>query len=184
MTAVPWYTVLWLLAGLAAALALLSLGPDLVGRAVLAVGRTFREGDRVWIGEERGRVLRIGVRATRLRTPDGEVVVVPHRRLLGRTIRNADAPDAAARVVTETALPADVDPAEARRLAREAAVSSRFVRLDEPVEVALEGRADGAHGYLLRIRARALDPDESGRLRTEILEGLHGALRERPRREG
>lgn len=183
MSALPWPAVLWVLAGLAAAAVLLSLGPDLVGRAVLAAGRTFREGDRVRIGGDRGRVLAIGLRTTRLRTLDGEVVIVPHRRLLGETVRNADAPDAAARVVTETALPADVDPAEARRLAREAAVSSRFVRLDVPVEVSLDGRADGGPGYRLRVRARALDPDEAGRLRTEILEGLHGALREREARE-
>ena len=171
--------VLWAAVGLGAAVFALSLGPDLVGRLVLAAGRPFRAGDRVRIGSEEGRVLGVGVRATRLRTRDGGIVVVPHRRVLTGTVANFDARGAAARVVTETALPADVDPAEARELAREAAVSSRFVRLDAPVEVSLEGRTGEAPGYLLRIRARAVDPDDADALRTEILEGLHRALRER-----
>lgn len=174
--------VLWSALGLAAVVAALSLGPDAVGRLVLASGRAFREGDRVRIGDEEGRVLEIGPRATRLRTRDGGIVIVPHRRLLAETVGNADARGAAALVVTETLLPAEVDPGEARRLAREAAVSSRFARLDVPVEVSLEGRVDGRPGYLLRIRARAVDPDDAEGLRTEILEGLHGALRERRER--
>lgn len=173
--------VLWAALGLVAAVAALSVGPDLVGRLVLAAGRAFREGDRVRIGSEEGRVLEIGIRATRLRTRDGGVLVVPHRRVLTGTVANFDARGGAARVVTETALPAGVDPAEARELAREAAVSSRFVRLDGPVEVSLEGRTGEAPGYLLRIRARAVDPDDADALRTEILEGLQGALRERGR---
>lgn len=170
---------LWSALALVAALAVLTLGPDAVGRLVLAVARTYREGDRVRVGGVEGTVVRIGPRTTRIRTDAGEVVAVPHRRLLGSDVRNADAPDAAARVVTETVLPPDVDPAEARRLAEEAAVSSRFVRLDVPVEVALEGAPGGKPGYLLRVRARALGPDDAERLRTEILEGLHGALRDR-----
>lgn len=177
--------VLWAVLGLSAAVAALALGPDLVGRLVLAASRTFREGDRVRIGEEAGRVVDVGLRATRLRTGTGAVVTVPHRRLLEASVRNADVPGAAARVVTETVLPLDVDPAEARRLAHEAAVSSRFVRLDVPVEVSLEGMSERGPGYLIRIQARALDPDDAGRLRTEILEGLHQALRERrPDRRG
>lgn len=171
--------VLWALLGLAAGVAALALGPDAVGRIVLAAERPFREGDRVVVGDAEGRVVGVGLRTTRLRTGDGEVVAIPHRRLLAADVRNADAPDAAARVVTETVLPPDADPAEARRLAQEAAVSSRFVRLDAPVEVALEGAPGNAPGYLLRIRARALDPGDADRLRTEIIEGLHGALRDR-----
>lgn len=173
--------VLWIALGLAAAVLALSLGPDLVGRAVLAAGGAFRPGDRVRIGTEEGRVLEIGPRATRMRTRAGAIVVVPHRRVLSGTVANFDARGGAARVVTETALPAHVDPAEAREIAREAAVSSRFVRLDAPVEVSLEGRTGDVPGYLLRVRARAMDPDDADALRTEILEGLHGALRERGR---
>lgn len=173
---------IWLALALAAGAVVLTLGADAVGRLALAAGRSFREGDRVRIGEEEGRVLAIGLRASRLRTRDGEIVTVPHRRLLTETVGNADAPGAAARVVAETGLPAHVDPALARRLAREAALSSRFARLDVPVEVSLEGRVEAGTGYLLRVRARAVDPDDAERLRTEILEGLHGALGER--REG
>lgn len=166
----------WAAVGLVTAVAAYSLGPDLVGRLVLFAARTFREGDRVRIGEVAGTVVGIGPRASRLRTRDGEIVTVPHRRLLQVDVGNADVAGAAARVVTETVLPPDVLPAKARRLAYEAAVSSRFVRLDVPVEVSLEGAPGGEPGYLLRVRARALDPDDADRLRTEILEGLHGAL--------
>lgn len=172
---------LWVVLALAAAVLALALGPDLVGRLTLAAEAVFRAGDRVRIGSEEGRVLEIGLRATRLRTRDGGIVVVPHRRVLTAVVANFDARGGAARVVTETALSADVDPAEAREIAREAAVSSRFVRLDVPVEVSLEGRTGEAPGYLLRVRARAVDPDDTEALRTEILEGLHGALRERRR---
>lgn len=171
--------VLWAALALAAAVAALALGPDLVGRLVLAAGGAFAAGDRVRIGSEEGRVLEVGFRSTRLRTRDGAILVVPHRRILTGTVANFDARGGAARVVAETALPPEVDPSEARELAREAAVSSRYVRLDAPVEVSLEGRTDERPGYLLRVRARALDPDEADALRTEILEGLHAALRER-----
>lgn len=170
-------TLLWLAAGLLVLLAV-TLGPDLVGRIVLGVEGQFRNGDRVCIGEEEGRVLAIGLRATRLRTGDGEILSVPHRRLLSATVRNADAPGASARVVTEMALPPDADLGEARRLAHEAAASSRFVHLGSPVDVALEGPPDAGPGFVLRVRARPVDPGDAGRLRTEILEGLQAALRE------
>ncbi len=179
MTPVAWIALVF--AGLAAAVLALALGPDLVGRLALAAGKLFRTGDRVRIGSEEGRVLEIGLRATRVRTRDGGIVVVPHRRVLSDVVANFDARGGAARVVAETALPTDVDPAEAREIAREAAVSSRFVRLDAPVEVSLEGRTGGAPAYLLRVRARAVDAGDADALRTEILEGLHGALRERGR---
>lgn len=171
-------TLLWSAAGLLALLVVLALGPDLVGRLVLAVGGAYRKGDRVRIGDEGGRVVRVGLRTARLRTEDGEVLSVPHRRLLSQVVRNADAPGASARVVTEVRLPADTDLGEARRLAYEAATSSRFVHLGAPVEVALEG-ADAGPGFVLKIRAPALDPDDAERLRTEILEGLQGALQRR-----
>lgn len=171
-------TLFWLAAGLLALL-VVTLGPDLVGRLVLAVGGAYRKGDRVRIGDEGGRVVRVGLRTARLRTEDGEVLSVPHRRLLSQVVRNADAPGASARVVTEVGLPADTDLGEARRLAYEAATSSRFVHLGEPVEVALEGDPDAGPGFVLKVRARALDPGDAERLRTEILEGLQGALRRR-----
>ena len=103
--------VLWAVVGLVAAVFALSLGPDLVGRLVLAAGKAFRAGDRVRIGTEEGRVLEVGIRASRLRTRDGGIVVVPHRRLLAGTVANFDARGGAARVVTEITLPAEVDPA-------------------------------------------------------------------------
>lgn len=152
------------------------LAEDWLGGLLLLVDRPFRPGDRVDAAGREGVVLAAGLRSVRLRDADGREVRIPNRRLVGGVTVNASRGDPGSRVAVEVHLPMDVDLGLARRLAREAAISSRYVRLGEDVEVTAASRLDGERVVELRVEARVLDRREADRFRTDVLESLLEAL--------
>jgi small conductance mechanosensitive channel len=58
---------------------------------VLLLEHPFTEGDHIAIAEAEGEVEEIRVRATRLRAPDGELVIVPNKLLFTQVLTNGSA---------------------------------------------------------------------------------------------
>ncbi len=74
--------------GLAVALAAQETLSNLLGSIVILADRPFFLGDRVLIGTDGGVVEYIGIRSTRLRTPEGDVITIPNRTVAASTVRN------------------------------------------------------------------------------------------------
>lgn len=72
-------------------------GSSTVGQAaaglILIYTRAFRVGDQVRVGEVSGRVELVGMFTTRLRSGQGEVLVVPNATIFGAATRNFTQPD-------------------------------------------------------------------------------------------
>jgi len=76
------------LTGLAVALAAQETLSNLLGSIVILADRPFFLGDRVKIGVDEGIVEHIGIRSTRLRTTEGDVITLPNRTVAAANVRN------------------------------------------------------------------------------------------------
>lgn len=74
--------------GVAVAFALQNILEDLFSSFALYFDKPFRVGDFVVIGEYRGRVEKIGIKTTRIRSVHGEEVVISNRELTTAKIQN------------------------------------------------------------------------------------------------
>ncbi len=149
---------------------------DLVGGLTLLLDRPFGVGDRVRIGEFYGEVTAMGMRSIRLRTPDDSQITVPNSVVVRSSVGNASGGHLGCQVVSEIWLPGDAPVAEIRRLAFEAASSSRFVDLSRPVEIAAE--AVFRHTFLIQLRVKAyvLDHRDEVRFRTDVVQRVQEEL--------
>jgi Small-conductance mechanosensitive channel len=74
--------------GLAFALAAQDTLANVFGSVVVAVDQPFRIGDFVQIGAHQGTVEDIGLRSTRLRTPDRTLISIPNRTVANEAVNN------------------------------------------------------------------------------------------------
>lgn len=169
-----------LLAGSVVALALGAhdLVRDLLAGLALTVERPFQEGDKIRAEGHYGEVLSVGPRATRIRTPADSQVSLPNASVVHAAVTNASSGELDCQVETELWVSARGDVARARRIAYEAAATSRHVFLGKPLEVHAEAAFRCGPVVRLTVRAYALDHRDELRLRTEVTEQANRALAE------
>jgi len=139
--------------GIALGLGAQDLVKNLIGGLVILVDRPYQVGDRVKIGDAYGEIDHIGLRSTKLTTPDDTRVTIPNSEILSGKAWNANSGVPTCQVVTDLYLPHDTDPAEALEIGYEAAYSSPYILLSKPVVVLLQ---DGfEYGPFLRLRVKA-----------------------------
>ncbi|HKK27986.1 MAG TPA: mechanosensitive ion channel domain-containing protein, partial [Gemmatimonadota bacterium] len=165
-------SVIGLVAGAAVGvgLAVQDLLRDLAGGVALVLDRPFQVGDRVRVGDHYGEILSIGIRSIRLRTPEDTQVTLPNSYVMRTPVSNASSGSLTCQVVSDLWLPADAPVAEARRVAFEAAASSRYVDLSRPVEVAVESEFRETFLVRLRVKAYVLDHRDEVRFRSDVVE--------------
>jgi small-conductance mechanosensitive channel len=112
---------------------------NFVSGLVLAFERPVREGDQVTLGQPggqtSGRVDLIGLRATRIRTPDGAEVIVPNAMLISSEVTNWTLSDRARRIEIPVGVGADSDPGRIQALLLEAVAGQPGVA-ERPAPVA------------------------------------------------
>lgn len=143
--------------GIALGLGAQELVKSLIGGLVILVDRPYQLGDRVRIGDAYGEIDHIGLRSTKLTTPDDTRVTIPNGELLSELAWNANSGNPDCQVVTDLFVPHDTDPVEATRIAAESAYSSPYVLLSKPVEVRLEDRFQDGPYMLVRVKAYVYD---------------------------
>jgi len=74
--------------GIAIALAVQNILGDLLASLSIALDKPFKVGDFLAIGEEKGTVEHIGIKSTRLRSVNGEQIIMSNADLLGSRVRN------------------------------------------------------------------------------------------------
>jgi len=128
------------LAGAAIGLGLKDLLADIVGGLILVLEQPYQVGDKVALGEHYGEITAIGLRSTRLVTPNDTAVVVPNFVFLNQAVSNANTSDAEMLVVVEFYIDVDADARRAREIVEEAMVASQyvFVTPDHPTTVLVE----------------------------------------------
>jgi small-conductance mechanosensitive channel len=163
--------------GIALGLGAQDLVKNIIGGLVILADRPYQLGDRVKIGDAYGEIDHIGLRSTKLTTPDDTRVTIPNSEILNGKAWNSNSGVLDCQVVTDIFLPHDVDPSEALELGYESAYSSPYVLLSKPVVVLLQDRFNYAPHMMLRIKAYVYDhrfeprfqSDVTARAKTELL---------------
>lgn len=130
---------------------------NLIGGLVILVDRPYQLGDRVKIGDAYGEIDHVGLRSTKLTTPDDTRVTIPNSELLSQMAWNANSGSPDCQVVTDLYLPTATRPDLAIRIGYEAAYSSPYLLLAKPVVVNIQDRFTEAPFLQVRVKAYVFD---------------------------
>ena len=142
------------IAGIALALAAQDLLSNFLGGVIIAVDKPFKIGDRVKFGNYSGDIVAIGLRSTRVRTLDNQIITVPNANLTSDVILNYAQPDfrLKVRIPFTVAYGSDIKRVKAilLEIAREAAEKTPWVLTDPaPSVYFLEFGESSLNGQLL-----------------------------------
>jgi MscS family membrane protein len=122
----------------------------------------------VKIGEAYGEIDHVGLRSTKLTTPDDTRVTIPNLDILSRQVFNANSGVPDCQVVTDLYLPPDTDPDLALNIGYEAAACSPFLLVQKPI-VCLVAHGFDRRPYLrLRIKSYVYDHRYEPRMMSDI----------------
>ena len=140
------------LLGAAIGFGLKDLFADVIGGLIIIFEKPYQIGDKVKIGEYYGEVSDIGIRSTRLITPDDNLVSVPNYLIFTQAVASANAGSPEMMVVIDLFIDPDSDAELALRILKEAVVTSKYVYISKkrPFTVLLED-----YPFYRRIRAKA-----------------------------
>ena len=144
--------------GIAVGFASQDILKNIFGGIVIIFDRPFQVGDKIEVGEYYGEVMSIGLRSTKIITPDDSLVSVPNSEVVNNSVSNSNSGEANCQVVAEIFLPIDIDIEKCRSLALEAAKTSRYIYLKKPV-VALFFQDVKEHKIYLKMRLKAYVAD-------------------------
>lgn len=130
---------------------------NIIGGFVILADRPYQLGDRVKIGEAYGEIDHIGLRSTKLTTPEDTRVTIPNSDVLSQHIFNANSGVPDCQVVTDVMLPVTCDPVQAWRIGLEAAHTSPYTLHAKPVVVLIQDIFDQRPALRVRIKAYVYD---------------------------
>lgn len=165
--------------GLAFAIGAKDVAASLLSGFIVMFDRSFRVGDRVKFADIYGDVLSIGVRSTRIRTLDDSIVTVPNSQFMNSPVTSANAGALDMQVEVVLYVSPDSDLSVVEKLVREAAVASRCVFLEKPIQVLFKDSIEG-NVFFTRVllKAYVLEVIYEKRFESEVTERCHLAFAE------
>ncbi|MBE2280787.1 MAG: mechanosensitive ion channel family protein [Ignavibacteriaceae bacterium] len=141
-------------AGIALGFAAQDFLKNIFGGIMILLDRPFQVGDKIEVGSHYGEVLKIGLRSTRVVTPDDSIVSIPNGEIMNQPVSNSNSGEPDCQVVAEIFLPYWIDTSRAREIGIKAAQVSPFIYLEKPVTVnfASEMKTEKA---VLKMRIKA-----------------------------
>lgn len=131
---------------------------NIFGGIMIILDKPFQVGDKIGVGEHYGEVLGIGLRSSRIVTPDDSVVSIPNGELMNRAVSNSNSSALDCQVVAEIFLPASVDAQKVKQLAFKAVFASSYTYLNKPVDVIILNEMQGRQFTVkLRVKAYVID---------------------------
>ena len=163
-------------AGLAIGFASQDVLKNIFGGLLIILDRPFQVGDKIQVGSHYGEVVNIGLRTVRIVTPDDSLVSIPNAELVNQSVSNSNAGALDCQVVTELFLSPDVDLGQAKKLAYEAAATSRFVYLNKPIVVMVQDAYDKGFLTKLKVKAYVLDTRYESAFSSDVAERAKAAF--------
>lgn len=164
--------------GVAVGFAAQDLLKNIFGGLVIISDRPFQVGDKILVGGTYGEVTNIGLRSTRLVTPDDSMVSVPNAQVVDGQVSNANSGALDCQVVTELYLPGLTDEQTAKRIAYEAAASSKYIYRNKPITVLVEDEFRETFLTRIRVKAYVFDTRHEFRLKSDITERARRGFRD------
>jgi small-conductance mechanosensitive channel len=164
--------------GVAIGFAAQDLLKNLFGGIILVFDQPFQVGDKISAGGTYGEVVSIGLRSTRIVTPDDNLVSVPNAQVVDGQVANANAGELNCQVVTDLYLPGWIDEARAKKIAFEAAASSKYVYLNKPIVVLVKDEFKETFLTHLKVKAYVLDPRYEFLFESDVTERARAGFRD------
>lgn len=153
---------------------------NIFGGIVILLDRPFKSGDKIEVGGHYGEVVEIGLRSTRIVTPDDNLVSVPNSEIMNHAVSNANAGEPNCQVVAEVFLPLDADLQIARSIGMQAAQVSTYIYLNKPINVIFSQELLPAGKTMIKMKIKAYVSDirDEFRFKSEMIERATMALLE------
>jgi len=163
--------------GVAVGFAAQDILKNIFGGLVIIFDQPFQSGDKISVGGTYGEVVSIGLRSTRIVTPDDNLVTVPNAQIVDGQVSNANAGALDCQVVTDLYLPGWVDESRAKRIAYESAASSKYTYLQKPIAVIVKDEYEHGHVLHLKVKAYVLDTRYEFLLASDVTERARRVFR-------
>ena len=165
--------------GIAIGLAAQGIFSDLFAALAILFDKPFRKGDTIRFDQTVGRVERIGLKTTRMRSLSGEQIIMANTKLLEREIHNL-ADGRLRRMTIPFGIRYETDPEKLARLEEIADEVVESVKGCKPLRCTLTNFGPSSLDYQLVMELKSVDPDKLARDRAAVML----ALIERFAREG
>lgn len=133
------------IAGLAVALALQPMLSNIFSGVAIIIDGTFKVGDVIKLQSgEMGTVFKIGLRTTRIKTFDNELLIIPNSNIANSLVQNFYQPNLSAKVNVEFGVEYGVDPEYIKKIVIEEIEKIKFRNKDEDAKVLFTNMADSA----------------------------------------
>ncbi len=163
--------------GVAIGFASQDLLKNLFGGLILVFDQPFQVGDKISVSGTYGEVVSIGLRSTRIVTADDNRVSIPNSQLVDQQVANANSGELNCQVVTDLYLPGFVDEARAKKIAFEAAATSRYVYMNKPIVVLVKDKFKETFLTRIRVKAYVLDPRFEFMFQSDVTERARAGFR-------
>ncbi len=166
--------------GLAVGFASQDILKNIFGGFIIILDRPFQVGDKIQVDNYYGEVTSIGLRSTRIITPDDSLVSLPNANLVSNAVSNSNSGALYCQVVASIFLPTSANLDAVKEIAYKAAISSRYLYLNKPVVVVSENRVVDRNPVIeLKIKAYVLDIRYEFLLKSDITDLIIGELNRR-----
>jgi len=159
--------------------ALKDTAASIISGILILVDQPFQVGDWITFGGVYGEVKEIGLRSVRVVTPDDNLVSIPTNKFLTEVVASGNAGELDMQVTMDFYIATDADFQRAKRIAYEAAVTSKYVFLNKPVRARVTDQVIG-NTFVTRIRIRAyvMDARFERRFLSEVTERVKASFRD------
>jgi small-conductance mechanosensitive channel len=141
---------------------------NVIGGLVVLGDRPYQLGDRVRIGDSYGEIDHIGLRSTKLTTPDDTRVTIPNADVLNGHVYNANSGVPDCQVVTDLFLAISEDADLASKIAHEAALTSPYLLSSKPIVVLVTELFERAPHLRVRVKAYTYDHRHEPAMQSDI----------------
>lgn len=152
---------------------------NVFGGILILLDQPFQTGDKINVGGTYGEVVSVGLRSTRIVTPDDNLVSVPNAQVVEGQVSNANAGALDCQVVTPLYLPGWIDVMEAKTIAYHAAANSKYVYLKKPIVVLVQDMFEDMFLTKLLVKAYVIDTRYEGPFASDVTEAAKAEFQKR-----
>lgn len=139
---------------------------SIIAGVVVLFEATYRVGDRIQIEDHYGEVVDYGLRAIRLKTPDDNIVTIPHNKIWTEAVSNANSGQLEAQILTDFYFAHTVDAEQVIQILYQAAFSSKYTQLKLPIVVVMQEQIWGTH---FKLRSYPMDARDEFIYKTDLI---------------
>ena len=157
--------------GIAIGLAAQGIFSDLFAALAILFDKPFRRGDTIRFDQTVGRVERIGLKTTRMRSLGGEQIIMANTKLLEREIHNL-ADGRLRRMTIPFGVRYETEPEKLERMEAIASEVVESVKGCKPLRCTLTNFGASSLDYQLILELKSVDPDRLARDRAAVMLAL------------